>query len=402
MFMKRIVAVMLTMLMIFQFALAGNVFVLAAVPTPTKADLQPKGYLDYPKNNQTICGNYKVSGWFLDVNGVRKVEVLVDSVVKGTAVYGDLRSDVMKVYPEYNNKNAGFHYNLDTKTLKNGSHKITVRATGKSGSKLTLNSKTVIVYNEESTPVKDRHYEDKEEFEFDTDTGMIIAYNGSSVVVEIPSEIRGIKVTGIGANVFKDSDIVSVTIPDSVTVIREKVFSGCTELINVYLPKGLTTLGEEAFLGCSALKSITIPTGVTCIFDGTFKNCTGLTGLTIPKEVTYIGSFAFSGCTGLKSLVFEGTLCLSDHAFCGCSGLTSIVFAEGETKIGYCAFNNCTSLTEIVIPKGLTSLGDCAFMGCSQLSNAIFLGDQPYVRNDVFKNTKSELKKTLCCSIISL
>jgi beta-lactamase class A len=103
------------------------------------------GYIDAPANNSTIIGKSIVKGWFLDKNVVSKVEILVDGVLAGQAVYGDTRLDVQKVYPQYNNGKAGFHYSLDTTKFSNGKHTVTVRETSKNGRVTTLSGKTVTV-----------------------------------------------------------------------------------------------------------------------------------------------------------------------------------------------------------------------------------------------------------------
>jgi hypothetical protein len=46
------------------------------------------------------------------------------------------------------------------------------------------------------------------------------------------------------------------------------------------IPNSVTTIGERAFSGCSGLTSVTIPESVITIGDGAFYNCTGLTTVT--------------------------------------------------------------------------------------------------------------------------
>ena len=74
-----------------------------------------------------------------------KIEILVDGAVSGTAQYGFSRTDVKRVYPAYNNENAGYEYMLDTTKLSNGKHTITIRATSKTGKVTTLPGRTVTV-----------------------------------------------------------------------------------------------------------------------------------------------------------------------------------------------------------------------------------------------------------------
>lgn len=52
------------------------------------------------------------------------------------------------------------------------------------------------------------------------------------------------------------SGLTSVTIPNSVTTIGEKAFSGCVELTSVTIPNSVTTIDIYAFAGCSRLKEV--------------------------------------------------------------------------------------------------------------------------------------------------
>ncbi|WP_083878619.1 Ig-like domain-containing protein [Acetivibrio cellulolyticus] len=107
-------------------------------------------YLESPKANQSVTGIVNVKGWFIDQNGVSKVEVMVDGNIVGEAVYGDARADVLAAYPEYNNANAGFHYALDTSKLSEGIHTLSVYETSKTNVQTLL--KTVSV-NIELKPI---------------------------------------------------------------------------------------------------------------------------------------------------------------------------------------------------------------------------------------------------------
>ena len=75
---------------------------------------------------------------------------------------------------------------------------------------------------------------------------------------------------------------------------------------NLVIPEGVTEIGYRAFSGCTSLKSVTIPASVTKIDDSAFSRCTSLTSITIPASVTEIGYRAFSGCTSLH-VYYAGT-----------------------------------------------------------------------------------------------
>lgn len=82
-----------------------------------------------------------IRGWILDDSGIAEVNIYVDGIWKGRAVYGDLREDVYQVYPQYNNQQSGFHFNLNTLGLPNGAHTITVQGIGQNGLEICLTRK---------------------------------------------------------------------------------------------------------------------------------------------------------------------------------------------------------------------------------------------------------------------
>ena len=80
------------------------------------------------------------------------------------------------------------------------------------------------------------------------------------------------------------SNLSSVTIPESISVINPYVFHGCTKLTNVNLPSSLTAIEREAFNSCSELTNITLPSELSTIGEYVFANCTKL------SNITYRGS----------------------------------------------------------------------------------------------------------------
>jgi uncharacterized protein YjdB len=106
------------------------------------------GHIDKPTEGEIVKGLYPISGWFQDVSGVSKIEVLIDGKVHGEASYGLPRSDVNLVYPNYQNPNSGFKYNLDTSKLSEGYHILSIRETGLNGVYQTLSSRKISISHE--------------------------------------------------------------------------------------------------------------------------------------------------------------------------------------------------------------------------------------------------------------
>jgi len=110
------------------------------------------------------------------------------------------------------------------------------------------------------------------QFNYTTSNGQITItrYTGASSAVDIPRTIDGLPVTTIWDQAFFGSHLTSVTIPDSVTHIGSRAFSGCTGLTNITIPNGVTNIGNDAFYCCTGLTNFTIPNGVPTIGTQSF------------------------------------------------------------------------------------------------------------------------------------
>lgn len=79
-------------------------------------------------------------------------------------------------------------------------------------------------------------------------------------------------ITKIGNRAFQQTNITSIAIPDSVTVIGEQAFNGCTSLKEVNISKNskLETIGDGAFYDTRVLKMY-LPGGVKTLGVGAFQ-----------------------------------------------------------------------------------------------------------------------------------
>ncbi len=200
------------------------------------------------------------------------------------------------------------------------------------------------------------------------------------------------------------SNLINVSIPDSVIMVGENAFDNCTSLIynvkdglrylgnanNPYLylvgaenkeieiavlDVNCKFIGSEAFYNCENLKSVTIPDGVVSIGSSAFLWCDELTSIVLPNSVLKIGDRAFWSCRGLRDLVIgDGVISIGDDVFYNCPSLENITVSDNNTvyqsidgnlynKDGTVLIRYASgkSVTEFVIPDSVVVIEEEAF-----------------------------------------
>lgn len=84
--------------------------------------------------------------------------------------------------------------------------------------------------------------------------------------------------------------------------IANGLFRSCSNLTSVTIGDSVTVIGSSAFYGCGALKSVTIGNSVVSIGSSAFYGCTSLSSVTIGNQVISIGKDAFYECRSLGSV----------------------------------------------------------------------------------------------------
>ena len=214
----------------------------------------------------------------------------------------------------------------------------------------------------------------------------------SGGVLTIPSELAdGGKVTQLGSKdqsitntyaLFKDNtDITDVIIPASVTTIGRDVFKGCSNLQTVTFQGAddgtsqLSVIYNYAFKNCTSLQSITMPSSVTIIREGVFYGCTGLKNVTLNSGLQRIVGLVFYSCTSLEGITIPNTVTeIGAEVFNSCSSLKSITFEQGIslTAISNRLFYQCRALENIIIPASVKTIGNEAFEYDNALKSVTF------------------------------
>ena len=214
-------------------------------------------------------------------------------------------------------------------------------------------------------------------------------------------------------------NLMTITIPNSVTSIGKGAFYGCSSLTSITIPDSVTSIGELAFYGCSRLQyneydngyylgngnnpylvlvkakstditSCTINNDTNVICGDAFHGCSSLTSITIPDSVTSIGEDAFYNCRNLKSIIIPNSITsIETFAFALCSSLTDITIPNSVTKIGTAAFEHCITLKGINIPNSVDIIGNNAFGGCSGLASVTIGNGVKHIGHYAFQNCNS-------------
>lgn len=252
--------------------------------------------------------------------------------------------------------------------------------------------------------------------------------SGSNIIIpeEVTSEGSIYSVSIIGAESFRDSDIISIILPDSVSCIGTRAFYGCESLVSVHMSDSIyaicdeafrnvksidsldledaSYIGFEAFRNCESIILITIPDSVTLMGDGafyvclkavtvivgsgmdeipnrTFGYCTDLQNIEFKGTITVLGAYSFYMCESLASISLPYVKVIGPHAFSDCKLLEDVELELTEV-IGDYAFNNCRMLQSLILPEYVKSIGSYIVLDCRSLSGIYFLGNMPEMKED--------------------
>ena len=183
-----------------------------------------------------------------------------------------------------------------------------------------------------------------------------------------------------------NKDIKSVRLPDAITQIPYKAFSGCTNLKNIRLPDSVTQIDEDAFGNCDlqeqVVQEIVSSDNITHIDARAFIGNGNIHTVHIGKNVEYIQTETFNymstpsfhDCTNLTSITvspenqtyasINGLLCSKDgrsllYVPVGISGRLDV--PAGIETIGGEAMHYAFSIKIVHIPKSVKKIGSDAF-----------------------------------------
>ena len=258
----------------------------------------------------------------------------------------------------------------------------------------------------------------------------------------------------INTNYDFDS-VTDYAIKDGTRIVANHAFWSYdwTNLVNITMPNSVTYIGDDAFTNCKSLESVTISNSVISIGSSAFYNCESLASVTIPDNVTTIGSYAFYNtacynnesnwengvlyisnclidtnddfkstndyaikygtkviassafldCASLKNIIMPNSvISIGDYAFYRCKNLKSIIIPNSVTNIGWSAFLECTSLTSVTIPNNVINISGHAFYGCTSLKSVIIGNSVTSIGRGAFEDCESLTSVTIPDSVTSI
>ena len=162
----------------------------------------------------------------------------------------------------------------------------------------------------------------------------------------------------------------AVVIPEGVTEIAKDAFFANTNIFTLSLPNSLRTIGENGFFGTTNLKDIDYGYGIQNISAGAFFGNSALESISLPNSLKSIGKQAFDSNSSVREVDFGSSVqVIGDSAFYGATSLSTISLPNSVKRIGTRAFFANSRLRTLDLGSGVEAIGDLAFAGNADLQS---------------------------------
>ena len=191
-----------------------------------------------------------------------------------------------------------------------------------------------------------------------------------SMSITIPTELGGYPVSRVKDDAFRgNSFLTGVTIPPGI-IIGDRAFYDCQNLEILKLLDGVTSIdGSDAFRNCTSLKTVTIPSSLTWIRQKAFRNDTNIERVNIGSVESYL-NIDFS--TGTSNPICGGT---NASLYTNDVKIVDLVIPSGMKVVKPNVFNGNSSVRRIFIPASVVSIEGYAFDNCSSEIQVVFAND---------------------------
>lgn len=220
-----------------------------------------------------------------------------------------------------------------------------------------------------------------------------------------------VRIVGIKEGAFKDSQVTTVKLPNSIIAIGDSAFEG-SRLSNLeFNSRNCKRIGDKAFYRCNALKSINLTnsgapspdtnqTSIEEIGAEAFYD-SGITEIVLPDTLKkiYGGCFAESDLKTVDLSAVDNPLEIAEYAFYNCDlNSDGVKFpASREVTIKKAAFavayGSSNAMKSFNFPNSTKMEGDYILAGRTSLENVVFPGDLA-IEEGTFRNCEGLLSVT--------
>lgn len=172
----------------------------------------------------------------------------------------------------------------------------------------------------------------------------------------------------IGDYAFRGTSIRKISIPSTVTDIRQRAFIQTPlQTVTFAADSKIQTIADGAFYGCGSLMNVEFAGNETLKTIGfrAFGQCPALSSFDMPNSVSNIGFWTFDGCSSMKTIHFSDALTYISESACeGCSSLTYVHLPKNLKTIYHRAFYNTKNLRNIELPQTVSDISYEVFRYC--------------------------------------
>ena len=207
--------------------------------------------------------------------------------------------------------------------------------------------------------------------------------------VTIPNSVKL-----VGEGVFTGSGLKKLTVNNDMPIVPKNFCSDCTALTEVSFahPEYLREIGVSAFAKTSVSEPVfnqwygkdVSDYEVLTVDDSAYESCSLIKSINMPDNIFFLGKKAFYQNTSATNVVFgKNTWAADQNCFNGCTSLVDIEFNDVLTTLAGGCFQGCTALKYVVgLPKTLCDwteefnttgygVGDGVFSGCTSLIGVV-------------------------------
>lgn len=141
--------------------------------------------------------------------------------------------------------------------------------------------------------------------------------------VDLPDNLED-----LGWGAFYNTGITSITIPGTIVNFSESWVADCKNLTEITLEDGMPCVIQTLATYSSNLKTVNLPNTVTIIGWAAFYGCTSLETFVVNEGATRIMDFAFYDCTSLTKLYIPASVTTIDEDILGSAKDTVTIYCK--------------------------------------------------------------------------